>query len=187
MKTLKIAVALLALGIVGSIVFEANTQAASSNTNPVVTIGNVPLPVTGSIADANAGKYTHVGQKANQIVMLRFANNEAAKRIDLATGYPADEFEVPAGFVFVLTDLHGNAVCTPGQAIGYLLFQKTANTVNSVIRDRNWTVCNAIGDTGVSRHLTTGMLFPAGARIETALSPTVDNFLWAEGYLVPAN
>jgi len=158
--------------------------AASSNTNPVVTIGNVPLPVT----DTNAGKYTHLGQKAGQLVVLKFANNEPASRIDLATGYEqSTPFEVPANFVFVLTDIHGNAVCMPGQPVGYLLFQKTPNNVNSVLRDRNWTVCNAVGDTGVVRHLTTGMPFSAGARIETALSPTVDNFLWAEGYLVPAN
>jgi hypothetical protein len=184
MKALKISVVLVMLGIVASIAFETNTQAASNSTNPIVTIGNVPLPVT----DTNAGKYTHLGQKVGQLVVLRFANNEPASRIDLATGSEqSTPFEVPANFVFVLTDIHGNAVCTPGQPVGYLLFQKTPNNVNSVLRDRNWTVCNAVGDTGIVRHLNTGMPFSAGARIETALSPTVDNFLWAEGYLVPAN
>lgn len=42
MKTLGVVLTLLALGIVGTLIFEAPTQAASGN--PVVTVGNVPLP-----------------------------------------------------------------------------------------------------------------------------------------------
>jgi hypothetical protein len=182
MKTLKIAVALLAVGILGSFLFRTPTEAASSG--PIFNIGNVPLPVT----DINAGKYTHVGQKASQLVALKFVHNEAANRIDLATGFE-QPFEVPANFVFVLTDIHGNTVCNPGESVGYFLYQRTPNNAESVLRDLNWAPCNSINETGLIRHFTTGMPFIAGARVEMGFSSNsnISNKYWGEGYLVPAN
>ena len=183
LKILKIAVVLFAVVILGSIFFfRTPTQAASSN--PIFNIGNVPLPVT----DTNAGKYTHTGQKADRLVVLRFLHNEAASRIDLATGFE-QPFEVPANFVFILTDIHGNTVRNQGTTVGYFLSQKTPKNVESVLRDLNWTACNSVGETGLVRHFTTGMPFIAGARIEITFSANsnISNKYWGEGYLVPAN
>jgi hypothetical protein len=50
MKKLLAIVALLALTALGTMLVGTPAQAGSTNTNPVVTIGNVPLPVTGSVS-----------------------------------------------------------------------------------------------------------------------------------------
>lgn len=175
MKTLKVALALLAASALGAVAFGTHTNVAAQGGGPVVNIANVPLPVTGTVG--------HLGQSPSLIVNLRFANNQPARRINPATGsMESNPFVVPSGFVFVLTDIHASAVCTPGQGVLYLLFQ---NSGSNVLRERQSSVCNINGEGNNDRHLTTGLIFAAGSHIETALSPTVDHFAWGEGYLVP--
>jgi hypothetical protein len=152
MKTLGVVIALLAVGILGSLVFETPTQAASSN--PSVTIANVPLPVTvgnsssnpvpiaGLVTDANAGKYTQVGQKPAQVVNLVFHSVDtnffvAPFRINPATGSAqSTQFEVPAGFVFVLTNVQGRSVCRPGIVHEFYLYQTTSSNGQQL---RDWS------------------------------------------------
>jgi hypothetical protein len=149
-----------------------------------------PLPVlvknpSVTVQAADAGQYTHLGQKSSQVVNLRFTNNQPASRIDPATGLPdTSPFEVPSGFVFVLTDMHGSPICTPGTNLLYILFQDVGG--GQVFRDRKSSACPGTGDGSNERHYSTGLLFGAGSRLVAAISPTTDHFLLGEGYLVPA-
>lgn len=148
-----------------------------------------PLPVlvknpSVTVQAADAGEYTHVGQIPAYVVNLSFANNQAARRIDPATGNAeSSPFEVPAGFVFVLTDIHGSPICTPGESVLYILLQNVAGS--QVFRDRKASTCPGTGDGSNERHYSTGLLFGAGSRLVAAMSPTSDHFLMGEGYLVP--
>ena len=183
MKTLGVVLTLLALGIVGSLVFETPTQAASRN--PVVTIGNIPLPVTGTISVGNLGsttlpvsvtnlpttqqvsgtvdigtsdadKYTHVGQKPSQLVDLRLGNFSSL-RINPSSG-DAEGFSIPAGFVLVLTDIEGSIQCTTaGESLTFIL--------GAGNRDRTeiHLVCPGSGWASFDRNYSTGWVFNADA------------------------
>lgn len=150
-----------------------------------------PLPVlvknpSVTVQAVDAGQYTHVGQKPTNVVNLRFANNQPASRIDPATGFPDGiPFEVPSGFVFVLTDMHGSPICDPGTSLLYILLQDVGG--GRVFRDRKASTCPSTGDGSNERHYSTGLLFGAGSRLVAAMSPTVDHFLQGEGYLVPVD
>jgi hypothetical protein len=176
MKTFKIVLGLLLVGALGTLAFGTDTKVAAQPQGPAVTVANVPLPVTGTIAD--------VGQDPSLIVNLRFTNNEPGRRINPATGQPGDPFEVPAGFAFVLTDIRGNAVCTPGSGVLLLLLH---NGTSGPVIDRVIASCNGNGDASYERHNTTGVLLAAGSRIVSAMSPTAagNHFAVGQGYLVP--
>ncbi len=201
MKTLGVALALLAIGILGSLIFETPTQAASSN--PSVTVANVPLPVTvantssspvpivGIVTDANDGKYTQVGQKPAQVVNLVFHSVDtnffvAPFRINTATGVAqTTQFQVPAGFVFVLTNVQGRSVCRPGIVHEFYLYQ-TTSTNGEMLRD--WSgelTCPSTGNGSVNRQYGTGLVFGAGSGLYAPVD-SLETILWAQGYLVPA-
>ncbi len=211
MKTLGAVLALLAVGIVGSFVFETPTQAASGN--PVVTIGNVPLPVAGTVAVSNLGsstlpvsvtnppttqqvsgtvdignsdadKYTHVGQKPSKLVNLRLGF-PGSLRINPSTGN-GEGFSIPDGFVFVLTDVQGSINCTAGELL-------TVH-IGAGNRDRNEIRlgCPGTGWATFERRYSTGLIFnsdssASGVGLYGQLVGGGISDLWAQGYFVPAD
>ena len=164
MKTLGVVLTLLAVGIVGSLIFGIPTQAAPNNPGPTVTVANVPLPVTGTVTgtftDANAGKYTHVGQMPANVVNLRLYGEIAPIRIDPVTG-DTSTFQIPVGFMFVLTDVQGNAACVAGSSVSFEIRQLFPPSVNEQ-RDTGALVCSSVGHVSFERHYTTGLLFGPG-------------------------
>jgi hypothetical protein len=181
MKTLRVALALLALGIVGSLIFSASTHAASTNPNPIVNIGNVPLPVN----DVNTGKYTHVGQKPSNVVNLITVGGGLTARVDPATGYSVGEiFKVPDGSVLVLTDTQGYSACTAGTNE---LVELDNGSAQGFVRSILTLVCPSTGVASFDRHYNTGLLFGAGSEVSLTLDGGSNVFMYAQGYLVPAN
>jgi uncharacterized protein YcgI (DUF1989 family) len=179
MNTVKVALGVVLAGALVMVGVGTPPEVAAQPQGPTVSIANVPLPVTGTVAD--------LGQDPRLIVNLRFVNNEAARRINPATGFAGDIFEVPAGYAFVLTDIRGNAAfCQPGSSVLLLLLH---NGTTGAVSDRITTTCNGTGDANYERHNTTGLIFAAGSRIVSALSPTVaaNHFAFGQGYLVPAD
>lgn len=182
MKRFTIALGLILAAGLGTSQFGTRTKVsaqAQAPAGPSVTIANVPLPVTGTIAN--------LGQNPALIVNLRFSNNEAGRRINPATGNAVnDPFVVPAGHVFVLTDVRGNAVCTPGTGVLLLLLH---NGTPGAVSDRLSSTCDFTGEANYERHNTTGLIFAAGSTIVSAMSPTSssNHFAFAQGYLVPTN
>ncbi len=211
MKTLGIVLTLLAIGIVGSFVFETPTQAASAN--PVVTIGNVPLPVTGTVTVGNLGsntlpvsvtnlpttqqvsgtvdvgnsdadKYTHVGQKPSQLVNL-LLGDLSSLRVDPSTGH-TEGFSIPNGSVFVLTDIEISIQCTAGESLRV--------HVGAGDRDRSTIrlVCPDVGWANFDRHYSTGLVFnsdsfASGVGLYGQVIGGGLREVAAEGYFVPAD
>jgi hypothetical protein len=156
-----------------------------------VSVSNVPLSVRGAVTDADAGKYTHVGQKPDRVVNLAFYQVDtnffiAPFRIDPVTGAPeATQFRVPAGFVFVLTDVQGRMVCRVGIVNEFYLYASTP-PYGQVMRD--WSgelTCPEGGNGRLERHYGTGLVFSAGTSLWVAVD-SLETVLWAQGYLVPA-
>ena len=83
-----------------------------------------PLPVlvknpTVVVQDVGAGAYAHIGQKPSQLVALGL-NRTFEGRINPQTG-GTTSFAVPAGFLFVLTDIQWEAPCTSGVLVHFTL------------------------------------------------------------------
>jgi hypothetical protein len=103
-----------ALVVIGSFLLASAAWAQSKTQSVVVT-----NPVL-AVQAADAGRVTHVGQRPSRVVNLladtrtdsiSYLVDPATGLIDLASRTP---FEVPAGFLFVLTDITGNAACAAG-------------------------------------------------------------------------
>jgi|SRR5215472_10209883 len=192
MKTLGVALTLLAVGIVGSLIFGIPTQAAPNNPGPTVTVANVPLPVTGTVTgtfkDANAGKYTHVGQMPGNIVNLSLYGELPPTRFDPVTFDPATggetTFQIPVGFMFVLTDVQGTAACIAGSSVSFEIRQAFPPSVD-VLRDTGELVCSSAGHVSFERHYTTGLLFGPGTRPLAPIGAIQNVEIHGEGYLIP--
>jgi hypothetical protein len=171
-----------ALLIIGTSLLAGSAWAQQAKVQPVV-VTNPSLTVQA----ADSGRYTHVGQRPSRIVNLRvdsrtdtfgYLVNPATGFLDgLATSTP---FQVPAGFLFVLTDIIGSGACTAGVSATLVLHQ----FLDTLPRER--TVLNAVcpdsGSVVVQGHYTTGLLFGAGSSIVVG---GFRNFVDIHGYLVP--
>ena len=173
-----------ALLIIGMSLLAGAAWAQQSKVQSVV-VTNPSLTVQA----ADSGQYTHVGQKPGRIVNLRvdgrtdtfgyLVNPATGLLDDLASNTP---FQVPEGFLFVLTDIIGSGACTAGVSATLLLHQ----FVDTVPRERTVlsAVCPDSGSVVVEGHYTTGLLFGAGSSIVVG---GFRNFVDIQGYLVPAD
>lgn len=156
----------------------ASAAWAQQKVTPVV-VTNPALTVQA----ADAGRYTHVGQRASRIVNLRTQADGFAYRVDPATGLieQTQQFQVPEGFALVLTDVASRfSSCTAGSIWSFVIFQwiNGSNPIRAAIT----STCSSAGDFFVERHYATGIVFGAGSEIRTNALGTVE----IEGYLVPA-
>ena len=149
-----------------------------------------------TVRDANAGLYTHVGQKPGRVVNLIMSGtfsafNYFARRIDPAFGTDdGTPFTVPDGFWFVLTDIQGLVVqCTSGASLTYTLGQET-HTNGDLEAQRNHIalICPGTGKVSFERHFSTGLVFGPGSKINLYVFGTdVPTVSYAQGYLVPTD
>ncbi len=144
-----------------------------------------------SVQAVDAGRYTHVGQKPSRIVNLLidrrtetagYRVDPATGAIDTASGIP---FRVPAGFLFVLTDITGSTSCNVGTTPSYAIIQFNAPT--AIFRAALDTICPDTGTIHLERHYETGMVFGAGAQIILMGMDDLRGFADLQGYLVPAD
>ena len=150
-----------------------------------------PLPVivrnpSVTVQAADAGDYSHVGQKPSRLVNLHMLAS-ASHRIDPDTGImdSSTSFIVPDGFVFVLTNIQGSGGCTPGDSVQFTVTHRNL-VLNSTI-DRIHLVCASNDVASFDRHYATGLVFAAGSGISVeAFNVFNHRFVTGQGYLVPA-
>lgn len=194
------AVVLALLAVVAPTAAQAQSRPVvtviNTDANPVVTrITNAVVPITVSnadpipVQDADAGEYTHVGQKPSRLVTVSASANGATLIGPDTAGGPL--FVVPAGFRFVLTDIEWSANCTNDNYVSFsLVRERPAGGLDRPIRAL--TPC----DSGVAifeRHYTTGQAFGAGQQF------TAEGFVYGtstpvqavnaqiHGYFVPVD
>jgi hypothetical protein len=176
---------------------------SNSTSEPVPTVAQGTTKVAGTILvgntaaapalvrDVNAASATHLGRKASEIVSLSGLFNNTGEIFFLRTlpDGTAASFTIPAGKVFIITDVNwliesGN----PGTVARLLL--RIENLANpSFIRDVHKSVLtlNSAGVNGVNERLGTGIAISSAARITAQLTTPSGALgcLYLVGYLAP--
>lgn len=173
-----------ALVVIGACLL-ANAAWAQQKVQSVV-VTNPSLTVQA----ADAGRYTHVGQKPSRVVNLQvdrptetfaYLVDPATGLIDIGSRIP---FRVPDGFLFVLTDITGSSACPAGASIALIVYQFVAPSLRG--RDVLQAECSDFG-AYFERHYTTGLLFGAKSEIVFVGLSHVSHLVNIQGYLVPAD
>jgi hypothetical protein len=200
--TIACLVMLVALAAIAPVAANGQTKPTVTVVNPVsnpvnarITNSVVPVevsntdPIPVSLQDAGTDEFTHVGQKPSRLVSLNL-NRDAGSRIEPQNGNGTD-FVVPAGFLFVLTDIQWEAACSPDNLINFTLVRhQVSGTFDRPVRGS--AMCHG-GSAHFERHYTTGEVFgeeqsfTVDAVFGLSATPTVGVFAEAHGYLVPAD
>jgi len=143
------------------------------------------------VRDVNAASATHLGRKASEIVSLSGlfdANGQIFFLRTLPDG-TATSFTVPAGKVFIITDVNWQIEAgNPGTVVRLLL--RIENLANpSLIRNVHNSVLtlNSAGVNGANERLGTGIAISSAAKITAQLTAPSGALgaLYVVGYLAP--
>jgi len=171
--------------VAGSVQIQGTTTVSGT-----VTIGNTAA-APALVRDVNAAAATHLGRKASEIVSLSGLLNSSGEIFFLRSlpNGTAAAFTVPAGKVFVITDIHwqieaGNA----GDVVRLVL--NVENLANPSLTRRVFNsvlTLNTAGVNGSNERLAAGILVSSAATIRANLTTPSGAFnnLFLIGYLVP--
>jgi len=175
----------------------------NSPSEPVPTVAQGTTKVAGTILvgntaaapalvrDVNAASATHLGRKASEMVSLS-GNFTATGEIFFMRTLPdgtSTSFTVPAGKVFIITDVNWQIDAgNPGTVARLLL--RIENLANPIfIRDVHKSVLtlNSAGVNGVNERLGSGIAVSAAAKITAQITTASGALgcLYLVGYLAP--
>jgi len=175
----------------------------NSTSEPVPTVAQGTTKVTGTITvgntaaapalvkDVNAASATHLGRKASEIVSLS-GNFTPTGEIFFMRTLPdgtSTTFTVPAGKVFIITDVNWQIESgNPGTVVRLLL--RVENLANpSFIRNVHNSVLtlNSAGVNGVNERFGSGIVVSSAAKITASLTAPSGALggLYLIGYLAP--
>jgi hypothetical protein len=175
----------------------------NSTSEPVPTVAQGTTKVTGTITvgntaaapalvkDVNAASATHVGRKASEIVSLSGLLNATGEIFFMRTlpDGTSTTFTVPAGKVFIITDVNWQIESgNPGTVVRLLL--RVENLANpSFIRNVHNSVLtlNSAGVNGVNERFGSGIVVSSAAKITASLTAPSGALggLYLIGYLAP--
>ena len=179
-------------------VFVTNTAS-----DPVPTVAQGTTTVAGSVRinntasapalvrDVDRAASTHVGRKASEIVNLSGLFDASGKIFFLRTlpNGDATSFSIPAGKVFVVTDINWHmASGNPGTVVRLLLSVENVANPSLIRKVYNAVVTlNAGGAAGVNESLGSGFVVTPAARISADLTAPTGALegLLLRGYLAP--
>lgn len=164
-----------ALVAIGACLLASTAWAQSKPQSVVVT--NPSLTVQA----ADAGRYTHVGQRTSRFVNL-YLDISGSLPIDPATGsFDSSPFVVPEGFFLIVTDIQAfGGGCAGDAVVQFTIFQRTT-AGGRIALDLYETLCRAGGNALFERHYG-GLMLGAGAYLTVSHGSGR-----AQGYLVPAS
>ena len=176
---------------------------ANSTSDPVPTVAQGTTTVAGSVRvnntasapalvrDVDRAATTHVGRKASEIVNLSGLFDMSNKIFFLRTlpNGDATSFSIPAGKVFVVTDVNWHmASGNPGTVVRLSLNVKNVANPSLFRKVFNAAVTlNTVGLAGVNESLGSGFVVSSAAKITVDLTAPTGALegLMLRGYLAP--